>query len=178
MWLFYYFNFESKSKSPFILLNKNISFDKNETESKMENPTHSFRETNILLRLIEESQIISKTLMSYSSLKKRGHFLYVVFCPKEIFLTFVFYLHTFTYQNTIHHTLLLLVFNIVESLQCIQCILQCISSYSVRLRGNTDQNKWLRGNTDTLYAVWRFIFIWLNIFVPSIDSKISSWKTK
>ena len=41
-----------KSYSPCILLNKNINFNKNETESKMENPTHSFRETNLVLQLI------------------------------------------------------------------------------------------------------------------------------
>ena len=46
-----------KSKSPCILLNKNLNFNKNETESKMENPTHSFRETNLVLQLIQESQI-------------------------------------------------------------------------------------------------------------------------
>ena len=44
VWLFYYFNFEKsydalKSKSPCILLNKNINFNNNETESKMENRT-------------------------------------------------------------------------------------------------------------------------------------------
>ena len=54
VWLFYYFNFERnyavlKSKS---LLSKNINFSKNETESKMENPTHSFRELNLVLRQI------------------------------------------------------------------------------------------------------------------------------
>ena len=54
MWLFYYFSFERKydvlkSKSPWILLNKNINFNKNETESKIEKPTHSFRETNLML---------------------------------------------------------------------------------------------------------------------------------
>ena len=57
MWLFYYFNFERNydvlmSKSPCIFLNKNISFNENETESKMGNPTHSFRETNLVLQLI------------------------------------------------------------------------------------------------------------------------------
>ena len=57
VWLFCCFNLERnyyvlKSKSPYILLNKNINFNKNETESKMENPTHSFRETNIVLQLI------------------------------------------------------------------------------------------------------------------------------
>ena len=30
-----------------ILLNKNTNFNKNETESKMENPTHTFRETTL-----------------------------------------------------------------------------------------------------------------------------------
>ena len=45
--LFHYFNFEMnydvlKSKSPRILLNKNMNFNKNETETKMENPIHSF----------------------------------------------------------------------------------------------------------------------------------------
>ena len=43
MWLFYYFNFERnydvlKSKTAYIFLNKNINFNKKETESKMENP--------------------------------------------------------------------------------------------------------------------------------------------
>ena len=31
---------------------KNINFNKNETESKMENSTHSLRETNLVLQLI------------------------------------------------------------------------------------------------------------------------------
>ena len=57
VWLFYYFNFERnhsvlKSKSLHFLLNKNINFNKNETESKMENPTQSFRETNLELQLM------------------------------------------------------------------------------------------------------------------------------
>ena len=43
MWLLYYFNFETnddvlKSKSPCILLSKNIKFSKNETESKKKVP--------------------------------------------------------------------------------------------------------------------------------------------
>ena len=41
MWLFCYFNFEGNydvlmSESPCILLNKNINFNKNETELKLE----------------------------------------------------------------------------------------------------------------------------------------------
>ena len=69
VWLFYGFNFQRnydvlKSKSPCILFNKNINFNKNETESKMENPTYSFRERNLVLQLIQESQIKSKILLT------------------------------------------------------------------------------------------------------------------
>ena len=48
MWLFCYFNFERnydvlKSKNLYVFFNKEINFKENETESKMENPTYSFR---------------------------------------------------------------------------------------------------------------------------------------
>ena len=57
MWLFRYLNFERnydllKSKSPCILMNKDINFNKNETELKMENLTQSFRDKNLVLQLI------------------------------------------------------------------------------------------------------------------------------
>ena len=57
MWLFYHFNFEKnydvlKSKSASSLLRSSINFNKNETKSKIENPTHSFRETNLVPQLI------------------------------------------------------------------------------------------------------------------------------
>ena len=53
-----------KSKSPCILLNKNINFNKIEKESKIENLTPSFRETNLVFQLVQESEIKSKTVMS------------------------------------------------------------------------------------------------------------------
>ena len=87
MWLFYYFSFERNydmliSKSAWILLNKNINFNKNETESKTENPTRTFRVTNLILQLIQESQIKSKTVMSWSlQNKKEGIFCTVIFLP-------------------------------------------------------------------------------------------------
>ena len=72
------FNFERnddvlKSKIPSFLLNKNINFDKNETESKIKNPTHSFREMNLVPAQIRitKLQIKSKTVMSWSSRKKK-----------------------------------------------------------------------------------------------------------
>ena len=57
MLLFHYFDFENnynvlKSESTCFLLNKNINFSKNETELKMKNPTHSFREMNLVLHAI------------------------------------------------------------------------------------------------------------------------------
>ena len=50
--LFYYFKLEGnynvlKSKNACFLLKQNINFNKGETESKMENPTCPFRETNL-----------------------------------------------------------------------------------------------------------------------------------
>ena len=56
-WLFYYFNFKRnydilKTKSPCILLNKNMNFNKNGRDSKMENPAHSFKDTNLVLQLM------------------------------------------------------------------------------------------------------------------------------
>ena len=60
----------------------------------MENLTRSFRETNIVRQLIE-SQIKSKTLMSWNSRKKKEDIFCNVnlICRNEIFLTFVFYLN-------------------------------------------------------------------------------------
>ena len=82
-----------------ILLNKNINFNKNETESKLRNPTNSFREKNLVLQLMQKSQIKSKTVMNWSSRKKkRGHSLYSLyshFVLSNFFLTFLFYLFTF-----------------------------------------------------------------------------------
>ena len=68
----------SKLKSPYILSNKNTNFNKNGTESKMENPTYSFRETNIVLQLIRESQIKSKK-------KKEGFFLPFILSEETFF---------------------------------------------------------------------------------------------
>ena len=134
--LFYYFNFERNydvlnPKSPSILLKKNINFNKNEKEWKMENPTHSFRETNLVVQLIEELQMKSKTVMSWSSRKKKEgifctvYFVYRLYRNSLCFITMYIVLNTlseYTYfyisKNITSYTFLL-VFKIVESLQCI-----------------------------------------------------------
>ena len=117
--------------SPCILLNKNVNFNKNETESKMENPTHSFRETNLALQLIQESQIKRKSVMSWSSQKKKERiFCIVYFVRRNFFLHLSFvsmysvlntlseYTYLYISKNITSYTFLLL-FKIVESLQCI-----------------------------------------------------------
>ena len=55
MQFFYYIYFEKNyevlnPKSPWFLLNKNININKDETESKMENHTHSFREMKLVIQ--------------------------------------------------------------------------------------------------------------------------------
>ena len=91
VWLFYYFHFERnfdvlKWKRPCNFLNKNINLNKNKTESKMENPTQSFRETKLVPQLIQESQIKSKTVISWSSWnKKEGIFCIVYFIRRGVF---------------------------------------------------------------------------------------------
>ena len=75
-------------------MNKNINFNKNETELKMENSTDSFRQKNFMLQLIKESQIKSKAMMNWSSQKKKeGTFCTVYSVQRKLFLIFVMYLN-------------------------------------------------------------------------------------
>ena len=70
----------------------------------MENPTKSFRETNLVLQLIEESQIKSKTVMSWSSRKKKeGIFRTVYFVRKEFFFKDLCFISMYSVLNTISH---------------------------------------------------------------------------
>ena len=81
------------------LLSKTINFNKNKTESKMGNPTHSFRETN--LQLTKESQIKSKTVMCWTLWKKkRSIFCIVNFVRRNFFLTFALYLNVLCLEYT------------------------------------------------------------------------------
>ena len=101
-----------KSKSWCILLNKNIKFNTNGTKSKTENPTHSFRGTNLVLQLVKESQIKSKTVLSWRLWKKKkGIFCTNNFVRRDFFKIYVLSqclvywihfqnIHIFTYQKT------------------------------------------------------------------------------
>ena len=99
------------------MLNKNIDFNKNETKSEMENPRRSFRETNLVLQLIYKSQIKSKTVISWSSWKKKEGFFWSVYfvwrncfniCVLSQFIVYWIHfqsIHTFTYKKTLLLTL-------------------------------------------------------------------------
>ena len=92
----------------------------------MENPTHRLRETKLVLQPIEESQIKSKTVMSWISQKKKeGIFCTFILSERNFFNTCILSpcitywinfrnIHTFTCT-------FLLVFKIVK---CPQCILK------------------------------------------------------
>ena len=130
----FFFNFERnyyvlKLKSSCILLNKNINFNKNKTNSKVENLTQSFRETNLVVQLIYESQIKSKTVMSWSSRKKKEDiFCTVYFLRRKYFYNIcilsqcIVYLihfqniHIFTNQKTFLHTLFCLFLKLSKAL--------------------------------------------------------------
>ena len=105
MWLFHYFNLKKYYdvlKSRCILFNKNINFNKNETELKIENTTNGFRDTNLVLQLIHESQIKSKTAMSWSSRKKkRAFFVPFVLSEGNIFKICVLYQYIHSVLNTL-----------------------------------------------------------------------------
>ena len=105
MWLFYCFNFERnydvlKSKSPCILLNKNINFNKNDTELKMENPTHSFRENDLVLQLIQESQIKSKTVIKWSLQKNKDDIFVQLILSKDFFFDNLCFISMYSVFNT------------------------------------------------------------------------------
>ena len=79
-----------KSKSPWILLNKNINFKKNETESKMENPTHSSRRTLCFSSCKNRKLKVKLWWVAPRERKKRAFFALFIL-SKGNFLTFVFY---------------------------------------------------------------------------------------
>ena len=68
------------------MLNKNINFNRKEAESKMKNPTYSCKETSFVLKHIQELGVKSKTVMSWSSQKKKeGIFCAVYFVRRKLF---------------------------------------------------------------------------------------------
>ena len=94
MWSFsIIFDFErnydvSTSKGTCILLNKNINFNKNKTESKMKNRTHILERQTLGFSSYKNRKLKVKLWWVGARARKRGHFLLRWFCLKEIFVTF------------------------------------------------------------------------------------------
>ena len=80
-----------KSKSPCFMLNKNVNFNKNKTEYKLEDLTYACRDTNLLLQLILELRI--KNEIDQLELVKENNVtsLQHVFCILGIFKASLFY---------------------------------------------------------------------------------------
>ena len=131
VWLFFYFNFERnyyllKLKSPCILLSKNINFNKNKTE--LREMRHGFREMNLKVQLTSESQTESKTDELELATEKffcTVYFVWRKFFKHLCFISMYSILNTlseytyFSISKNITSYTFLLVFKIVESLQCI-----------------------------------------------------------
>ena len=67
----------------------------------MENPTHRFREMNLVLQLRYESQIKNKNVISWSSQKKkRGHF-FVLFTLSEGNFCNICFISMYSVLNTL-----------------------------------------------------------------------------
>ena len=117
MWLFYYFNFERnydafKSKSPCMLLNKNVNFNKNETESKIENPRgtlcfSSYKNRKLKVKLLwVGAREKKKRAFFVPFLLSEGNFFNICVLSQCIVYWIHFQnIHTFTYQKTLLHTL-------------------------------------------------------------------------
>ena len=127
MWFFYYFYFERnyddlKSKSPCFLLNKYIKFYKNQIESKIENPTHSFREMNHVVQLIKNCGLkVKQRWVGPPERKKKAFFVMFILSRGNSFNICVLSqdiaywknfqtIYTFTYQKTLLRTLFLFFF--------------------------------------------------------------------
>ena len=72
---------------------KNINFNKKETESKMEKSTHILGWRTLYFSSYKNRKLKVKLWWVGARERKKRAFLYRLFCPKEIFLTFVLYLN-------------------------------------------------------------------------------------
>ena len=126
MWLLYYLNFETnydvlKSKSPCILLTKNINFNKNKTEWKWKIPQTVLERRTLCFRSYKNRKLKVKMWWGGGPERtKRAFFVPFILSEENFFKIFLSqcivyrihfqYIHTSTYQKTLVHRFLLLVF--------------------------------------------------------------------
>ena len=140
IWLFHnsnsQWNYEVlKWKSPCILLNENINFNKNETGSKMENPTHSLERRTLCFSSYKNRTLKVKLWwVGARERKKMAFFVLFILCKGNFFNICVLSqcvvywihfqnIHTFTYEKPSFHTLFCL---FLKSSKAFKCILKYI----------------------------------------------------
>ena len=150
--VFCYFNFEKnwdvlKSKSPCILLNKNINFTKNESESKIENPTHSFKGRICCFSAYKNCKLKVKLWwVGAHERKKRAFFVPFYFIRRIFFNICVLSqgivhwidfqnIHTFTYQKTLLYTLFYLFLKSLKALSVSLIITLYLSLSHLQIKG-------------------------------------------
>ena len=136
MWLIYYFHSERnydvwKSKSPCFLLNKNINLIKTKWNRKWKIPQTVLKWWTMCFSLFKNCELKVKLWWAGARKIKKSAFFVVFILSEENFFNICVWsqcivywincqnIHTFTYLKALLHTLLLLVFKIVESLPCI-----------------------------------------------------------
>ena len=119
-----------KSKSPCILLNKSINLSKNKTECKWKTPhtvlerrtlcfsSYKNRKLKVKIWWVEGPERTKRAFFVPFTLSEEN-FLNIFLSQCIVYWIHFQYIHTSTYQKTLVHRLLLLVFKIVKSLQCI-----------------------------------------------------------
>ena len=125
MWFFYYFHFERsyevlKSKSPCILLNKNINFNNNETKSKMENVNTVLERRTLCSSSYDNRKLKVKLWwVGVRKRKKRAFFVPFILCDRNFLKICVLSqcavhrihfqnIHPFTNQKALLHILFFL----------------------------------------------------------------------
>ena len=110
VWLFYYFNFERnydvlKSENLCIFLNKNINFNENVTESKMENTTHRLERRTLCFSSYKNRKLKVKLWwVGARERKKRAFFVpFILLEGKflEIYILsqcIVYWIHLYTFK--------------------------------------------------------------------------------
>ena len=92
MWFFYCLNSERnydvlKSKTPSFLLNKNINFNKNGSESKLENPIQSFRETILSFSSYKVCELEVRLRWVVTRERRKRAFFVSLILPEGIFFS-------------------------------------------------------------------------------------------
>ena len=101
---------ESQLKNRFSVswcsLKVKINFIKNNMASKVENPTQTFREkVNLVLQLIEELQIKSKTVMSVGACERKKFLFFNIYFFRENFFYYLYFFSIYSILNKLHDLL-------------------------------------------------------------------------